>query len=213
MQTTTFYFVRHGETEYNRRGIVQGRGIDARLNATGRKQAVAVAHRLADVSFNAIYTSPLRRAVETMEAIAMMHADVPVYQVADLEEMAWGIYEGEPHTPRLQQVFAGYRARWRQGEFHLPVEGGESIRDVQVRAERAVATMLDRHAGQTVLVVTHGRFLRVLLSTVLEEYGLERMEEIEHTNTGVNTLCCREGCFEAVRLNCVAHLEAARDAA
>ena len=59
------------------------------------------------------------------------------------------------------------------------------------------------------LVVAHGRFLRVLLATLLNDYGLERMHEIHHTNTGVNHLVGDCDRFEARRLNCTAHLEAA----
>ncbi len=207
MSTTTFYFVRHGETEHNRRGIVQGRGVDASLNATGRAQAAAVARRLADVSFAAIYASTLRRAAETAEVIAHLHDGVPWHQLRDLEEMAWGVYEGRPFSPDVAYVFEGIKARWRRGDFGYRIEGGESILDVQRRGLRAVERVLERHAGETVLVVTHGRFLRVVLASLLDDYGLERMHEIAHANTGVNVLIWHAGRFEAERLNCVAHLE------
>ena len=207
MQECTLYFVRHGETEYNRRQIVQGRGIDAALNATGRAQAAAVAQRLADVPLEVIYASTLRRAVETAETIAAEHEGLRVRRLDDLAEMAWGVYEGRRHTPQLQQDFEGFRARWRDGDFAFRIEGGESILDVQQRGRRAVERILKQHPGETVLVVTHGRFLRVLLATLLDEYGLLRMEDIPHANTGVNTLRYREGRFEAHLLNCTAHLD------
>ena len=207
MPTTTLHFVRHGETEYNRQRIVQGSGIDAALNATGRAQARAVARRLAEVPLDAIYVSTLRRAIETAEEIAAAHGSVPVHQLGDLQEMAWGIYEGRPASPETNAAFADISARWRRGEFDYQIEGGESILDVQARGQRAVTHMLEQHPGETVLVVTHGRFLRVLLSTLLDEYGLERMHEIAHSNTAVNTLICRDGCFEAERINCTAHLD------
>ena len=56
------------------------------------------------------------------------------------------------------------------------------------------------------LVVTHGRLLRVLLSTILEDYGLARMQDIAHANTGVNVLRYSGGQFRAEQLNCTAHL-------
>ena len=208
MKECRLLFVRHGETEYNRRQIVQGRGIDAALNATGRAQAEAVAARLAGVAFDAIYASTLRRAIETALVIAAEHGALPVRRLDDLAEMAWGVYEGAPHTPQLRQDFERFRARWRRGEFDFRIEGGESILDVQARGRRAVDTILAAHPGETVLVVTHGRFLRVLLATLLDDYGLERMEEIPHANTGVNTLVYRNGRFEAELLNCTAHLDA-----
>ncbi len=206
MQTTTLYLVRHGETDYNRRDIVQGRGVDAVLNATGRTQAAAVARRLSDVRFDAIYTSTLRRAVETAEAIARAHQGVPFHHSTDLEEMDWGIYEGVP-SAQIRHDFEAITARWRQGDFGFRIEGGESILDVQQRGQRAVGRILEHHPGQTVLAVTHGRFLRVLVATLLEGYGLARMHEIQHANTAVNALTWRAGRCEAGLLNCTAHLD------
>jgi len=96
MPATTLYFVRHGETDYNRNSIVQGRGVDAPLNERGRRQAEALARRFAAVPLDAIYASPLRRALETAEAVRRYHPDVPFFQVVDLEEMDWGELEGNP---------------------------------------------------------------------------------------------------------------------
>lgn len=204
---TTFYFVRHGETEYNRRRIVQGRKINSRLNATGRAQAWRLAGRLADVPFGAIYTSTLRRAEETAAAIARRHPGVPRYRLAALDEMSWGIYEGVPARGAVLDAFDAVKAAWRGGAFGRAVEEGESALDVQRRALRAVELITARHAGQTVLVVTHGRFLRVLIASLLEDYGLERMHEVAHANTAVNHLVCRPcGAYEARLLNCTAHL-------
>ncbi len=207
MREITFHFVRHGETDHNRRGIVQGRGVDAVLNATGQAQAAALARRFAGVGLDAIYASTLRRAGATAEAVARHHEAVPLRRLADLEEMAWGVYEGRPFSPQVLEDFDVIQYQWRGGNFGLRIDGGESILDVQARGLRVVDALLDRHLDETLLVVTHGRFLRVLLSSLLDDYGLERMHEIEHANTGVNTLVWRDGRFHAERLNCTAHLD------
>ncbi|ARA95061.1 MAG: histidine phosphatase family protein [Bacteroidetes bacterium] len=208
MVETVFYFVRHGQTDYNRLGIVQGRGIDSRLNPVGEAQADALARRLQDVSFDAIYASTLRRALQTAEPLRRTRPQVPFYRLADLEEMSWGIYEGQPIGPDLRARLDAWQARWAQGCYDDPIDGGESILDVQRRALRAVEQMLDRHAGGTLLVVTHGRLLRVLLSSLLPEYGLARMQDIRHANTAVNQLVHRGDRFEARLLNCTIHLDA-----
>ena len=208
---TVFYFVRHGETDYNRDRIVQGRRINSVLNATGRAQAAAVAKRLAPLDLDAIYTSTLDRAVETASAIAGRHADVPVHRLADLEEMSWGIYEGEPPSAHIQEAFEEMYSRWGAGDYAYRVDEGESILDVQARALRAMDVILSRHAkqkrAQTVVVVAHGRLLRVLLASLLTTFGLERMHELRHANTCVNRLVYRDGAYEADLLNCTAHLE------
>jgi broad specificity phosphatase PhoE len=67
--------------------------------------------------------------------------------------------------------------------------------------------MLEREEGCTVLVVTHGRFLRIVLASLLDEYGLARMHELPHSNTAVNRLVHRKDTFEAELLNCTAHLD------
>ena len=210
-----FYFVRHGETDYNRDRIVQGRRINSTLNATGRAQAAAVAERLAALGLDAIYTSTLDRAVETATAIADRHPDVRVERLADLEEMSWGIYEGEPPSAHIQEAFEKMYSRWSAGDYAYRVDKGESILDVQERALRAMDYILSRHAEraqeqtqeQTVVVVAHGRLLRVLLASLLTRFGLERMHELRHTNTCVNRLLYRDGVYEADLLNCTAHLE------
>ncbi len=204
---TAFYFVRHGETEYNRRRIVQGRKINSRLNATGRAQARCLAERLAEVPFDAIYTSTLRRAEETAALLAEKHPGVPFYRLEALEEMSWGVYEGVPARGEVLDAFDAIKAAWRGGAFGRVVEEGESALDVQRRALQAVERIAARHAGQTVLVVTQGRFLRVLIASLLDEYGLARMHEVAHANTAVNHLVCRaDGAYEARLLNCIAHL-------
>ncbi len=209
MAVTTLYLVRHGETDYNRHNIVQGRGVDAPLNEQGRRQAKALARRFASMPLEAIYTSPLQRAVATAEAVRLYHPEVPLYRMADLAEMDWGHLEGKPYAPPYDAQIRAIYERWRAGAYDYPVPGGESILDVQRRALRALETILTQHEGETVLVITHGRFLRVLLASVLPEYGLARMDALPHTNTAVNHLVYENGRFKALRLNCTAHLEEA----
>lgn len=209
---TTLYLVRHGQTDYNRRRIVQGRGIDAPLDATGQQQADAVARRFEGVPLDAVYSSSLTRAVQTAERVAAPHG-LPVHRDADLDEMAWGALEGAHPSPELTATFAQFYDRWAEGRFEDRVEGGESILDVQRRGVAGVERIVARHAEERVLVVTHGRFLRVLLATLLDEYRLEQMQTLHHANTGVNHLEVIEGTFAAQVLNCTTHLNAFHEAA
>lgn len=207
-RATDLYLVRHGETEYNRRDIVQGGGIDSSLNNTGRAQAEALAGRLSSESIDAVYASTLRRAKQTAEIVAGPHEPVSKTFLRDLEEMAWGVFEGDLPSPEREEAMAAVKEDWRDGHYDRAIEGGESIREVQVRARRALKHIVTREAGRTVVVVAHGRYLRVLLATVLPSYGLEDMHRLDHTNTCVNRLVCRGGDFEAELLNCTSHLPA-----
>lgn len=205
---TTLYFARHGETDYNRDDVMQGRGVDLSLNATGRAQAAALADRLADVPFDVVFTSPLRRATETAAVLAAPHAPIDVHELPDLEEMSWGVYEGTGPSPERRRALRSLKTAWRDGDaFDTPIEGGESILEVQARALRAVRRILEDAAGRTALVVTHGRYLRVLLASILPGYGLHRMHEMHHSNTGLYRVVSAGGAFRADVRNSTTHLD------
>lgn len=204
--STVLYLVRHGETEYNRQNVVQGEGIDSEINATGRAQARALARRLQSVPVDALYASALRRAKQTAEVLARPHEPLSRTYLRDLNEMNWGVLEGEPPSVEREARMGSLKSAWREGGYDRAVEKGESIRDVQRRARRAIRHVVTREAGGTVLVVTHGRYLRVLLATILHGYGLEHMQELGHSNTCVNRVVYEEGRFRADLLNCTTHL-------
>lgn len=203
---TTIYFVRHGETEYNRQGIMQGSGIDSTLNETGIAQARSLASRLAQRSVDTIYASSLQRAQQTADIVAESMGPVSRHVLDDLKEMDWGVYEGSPPSEERDQALARIKAEWHTGSFGVRVEGGESILDVQQRAVRAAHHIINEARGQTIVAVTHGRFLRVLLASILEGYDLSRMSDFGHNNTSVNRVTHQDGVFRADLLNCTAHL-------
>lgn len=206
--STVLYLVRHGETDYNRDGIVQGSGIDSVLNETGRTQAQALAERLEGRSVDAVYASTLRRAKQTAAVAARPHEPVSKTFLRDLEEISWGIFEGEAPSPARDEAMQAVKDRWRAGDYDHAMQGGESIRDVQARALRAMEHVVTREAGRTVLVVAHGRYLRILLASVLEDYTLADMHRLGHANTCVNRIEYQNGGFRAATLNCTAHLPA-----
>lgn len=210
---TTLYLVRHGETEHNRRGIIQGGGVDSELNAAGRAQAKALAQRLRSVSIDTLYASTLQRAKQTADILARPHDPLSRTYLRDLSEMDWGVFEGEPPSEERDEAMGTLKSAWREGAYDRTVEGGESIRDVQERAQQAIRHILARDAGQTVLVVTHGRYLRVLLATILDDYGLEHMQELGHSNTCVNRVVVDDGRARAELQDCTAHLTSAEASA
>ncbi|MCS7082018.1 MAG: histidine phosphatase family protein [Bacteroidetes bacterium] len=200
-----FYIVRHGQTEPNRRNLLQGRGLDAPLNARGRAQAARLAERLAQQPLELIASSPLRRALETAQIIAARHPGVRVRQYPGLSEMDWGLYEGRLVDAELDAILRSLQEAWRQGHVERALPGGESPLDLQRRLRVVIEELLEDPA-QHILIVGHGRMLRVLLCTLLG-WGLERMEEIAHTNGALNVLRYGAGGFEALLLNDTSHLE------
>lgn len=206
---THLYLIRHAQTEYNRLGIVQGQGIDASINDHGRDQARLLARRLAEIDVDALYASTLARSIQTARSIAERHPrQLPIREEAALDEISWGVLEGEGPSPEIQRRMRTIKKAWRDGEYDRRLEGGESAEEVRRRGSKAVRRIAERHEGGTAVAVVHGRFLRIVLSDLL---GLEtaRMHEMDHSNTGLNHLVVEEGTFTDRRLNCVRHLDEA----
>src|SRR5437763_621080 len=145
---TTILLARHGETDWNVEGRLQG-WDDRPLNATGRTQARELAERLADVPFDAVYASDLSRARETAELVAEPHG-VPVVVDSDLREMDYGSWSGLTRS-EIEERFPGQTRH--DGETRE-----EHLGRVLAAAERIAA----RHPGERVLIVSHGGSLRAL---------------------------------------------------
>ena len=203
----TLTFARHGETDYNAEGRVQGRGIDSDLNARGRQQAERLAARLADQPFDAVYTSSMRRTHQTVAPLLAVRPQLAPVALADFDEMHWGVYEGRGASPDLREQYARYVDAWTGGAFELAVDGGESPRDVERRAVRAVDAIRDAHGEGEVLVVTHGRLLRVLLASLLPAYTLHRMQDLTHGNTALSVVEFGPDGARARALNDTQHLD------
>lgn len=147
-----FWFLRHGETDWNRENRTQGR-TDVPLNANGLAQAEAAAARLVGRGVARVVASPLTRARHTAEIIAGVLA-VPVSLREDLQEANFGAHEGE--------VMGAWFASWVD-EKVVP-EGGESFAAVRTRAVAAVNAVL---AGDGMaLIVAHGGFFRTVRSAM-----------------------------------------------
>jgi probable phosphoglycerate mutase len=145
---TTLLLVRHGETDWNAEGRLQGH-TDRPLNEYGRRQAKELADRLAgEDPVDAIYASDLARAKETAEIVGE-RLGLPVVVDVDLREKHWGNWEGLTGDERAAIEFAG--------------ESTEAHRE---RVMRAVRRIVERHPEQRIVVVTHGGSLRRIQAAV-----------------------------------------------
>ena len=145
---TTLLLVRHGETDWNAEGRLQGQ-TDRPLSAYGRRQAKELAGELADEEFDAVYSSDLARARETAEIVGE-RLGLPVVLDPGLREKDWGSWEGLTGAERETVDFVG-----------------ESTERHQERVLRALRRIAERHPGGRVLVVTHGGSMRRVQTTVL----------------------------------------------
>ncbi len=157
MTKTIVYLVRHGETAWNAAGRCQGT-IDVPLNAVGRAQASALRTALSDVDFSCAYSSPLSRARETA-AIVLAGRITPVYTDAALRELSYGRWQGR--APNAWPI--GSARRWTATPWHMTFPGGECLEDVYRRVTPFWDRLVRAHAGEIVLLVTHGHINRLLL--------------------------------------------------
>ncbi|MDR8391759.1 histidine phosphatase family protein [Aliifodinibius sp. S!AR15-10] len=204
MPITNLFIIRHGETEYNRIGRMQGRGIDQPLNETGRLQARATAKYLKDFGIDIAVSSSLKRSKETAGIVADDYK-VNLLSYKELDEIDFGIYEGQ-YSKDIQDELDTIHERWQKGEVHLAIEGGESPSQALDRVSRRMVSVIEEHEGKNILVVLHGRLIRILLSYWLG-YGLERMHEIKHSNGALYHLKWNGKAFEIVCLNKTDHLQ------
>lgn len=198
------YLVRHGETYYNEKNLIQGRQIDAELNKTGKQQAADLVPWFQDVPVGQVYCSSLVRTQQTAKPILELK-NIPYSYHPELDELDYGDFEGQS-IREDNQPYHDLRNSWIQGDISRQAPNGESPLDVLHRADPASKKLIRDSQNDHILFMIHGRLLRILLSHWLG-YGLERMQEIKHANTAINILEFQNDAFTPVRLHITDHLK------
>jgi len=199
--------IRHGVTTYNVEARLQGQQ-EIPLSPSGERQALTVGAALAAEPIDAIYTSDLQRARQTAEAIAMHHR-CPVLLWPELREVALGIFEG--HTNQeLEELYPRELALWRQHPLDVAPPGGESRRHLFQRVAHAYERLLTERQQGTVVWVTHGGVVGVLLCYVL---GVDpgRAWMFRRDNCGITELAIMDRSAILMRVNDTCHLRGLTD--
>lgn len=176
----TLYVVRHGQTDWNSEGKIQG-NTDNSLNATGLRQAEEVAKQLGAVQVDQIYPSALARAIQTAEAIAA-GIDAPIAPDARLNERSRGIYEGRVQA----EVKDEFQPRFAALDDDM--EGGESLRSIAERVGAFTREMVEKHMGQTVMVVGHSGVNPLVIGELIDLPPERAIGEIKQGNDEVYKL-------------------------
>jgi broad specificity phosphatase PhoE len=177
---------------------------DVRLSEEGYRQAEAVGRTLAERPLAAVYSSPLRRALDTALAIASPHG-LAVQVDRAFREMSFGRWEGLT-GPEIEALDPnGYRC-WVETPAQAVPLSGECLADVRERVLAGLADVKARHAGQTVALVSHGIPGRLLL---LEALGLDlnRLWSVSLSATGVSELEFRDDWTAVHCMNTLVHLD------
>ncbi len=203
---TELILIRHGETDWNRELRFQGQ-LDVPLNAVGHEQARRVAERLAQAPLQHLVSSDLLRARQTAEPVGA-HPLQPVPLAPELSmalrEQHFGIAEGL-RVADIKAQHAEAWARWVRFEADYAFEGGESTRQFHARVVAAVQALGRRHAGQTLVVVTHGGVLDMVYRTA-RGLSLSGPRQSEIPNAGLNRVRVVGESIEIVQWADTAHL-------
>ncbi len=164
MKSTRLYIIRHGETEWNLKRIIQGHA-DSPLTDSGRAQAMAIATRLQGLEFNTLYSSDLGRAVSTAQYISDKCGH-PIFTDERLRELNYGVFEGLNEAEAARRFPKEFKfLKNRDPEYIIP--GGESYNQFSARAISCLEELMDKHKGEQIMVITHGGILSRLFRHAL----------------------------------------------
>lgn len=175
------YIIRHGQTDFNAKHIIQGSGIDSDLNHVGRSQGQAFFQKYQNVPFQAVLTSNLKRTQQTV--LPFIQKGLPWEKHPTIDEMCWGIHEGKKGTPAMRDEYIKMVNEWKKGNYDYKITEAESARELADRLQ-IFANHLKVRKEDTILVCSHGRAMRCMMA-VLKEEELSEMEQYNHSNTGL----------------------------
>jgi broad specificity phosphatase PhoE len=191
--------VRHGETDWNVRELVQGhKGVP--LNKKGLEQAKKAGLRLKKEPIDIIYSSDLKRAKQTAAEIAKFHK-VPTRYSKLIRERKFGKLEGISR--------AEYK-KLRDGsgvpKYLYRPPGGENYIDIRKRVRKFLAMLSKKHSNQTVVVVSHGGVIRAFIA-IFTKKAFENIYDIEHNNASISMIELNRGSPPKIHyLNSTEHL-------
>jgi len=195
--------LRHAETDWNRERRYQG-WTDTGLSDVGRAQAVAVGRFLAHHPLAAVWSSPLRRALDTAVAIAARQ-DLAVQVDPAFRELSFGEWEGLT-VDQVMSRFPDQYKLWQDAPHLVARPGGETLKEARERVLDGLAALRTAHDGQTVCVVAHGVTVRILILEALG-LGLERLWSLHASPTGLSELEFRDDWTALHRMNTLVHLD------
>ncbi|MBE2894098.1 histidine phosphatase family protein [Spirabiliibacterium falconis] len=207
-----FYIIRHGRTEWNERGLLQGHG-DSPLTKAGIAGAKATADALSDIDFTAAYSSELPRAFNTAKLI-IGDRTLPIITLAGLNEQAFGTWEGQ-HITQLSALSEFHAMRTDPMHYHATTNGGETFEQLYHRVTRCMHTIIHQHQHGAILLVSHGHTLRLLLHSLQGgswQTHRDPTQSFSVLNTAINHVRYTQltpeanGTFKMLRCNDTSHL-------
>ena len=194
------YIIRHAETEYNRKGIIQGSEVDSDINDVGESQANSFYEYYKNINFDKIYVSDLKRTFQTIRRFTENGSSYE--KLKEFNEISWGVNQGKNDD---LEDYARLIDTWLAGNLDNKFEEGESPNEMSERLVKGFDKVLDDD-HDTVLLCIHGRALRILLSKIIDN-DLTKMDKYVHSNTGLYILELKNGKYEILGSNLRNHLQ------
>jgi 2,3-bisphosphoglycerate-dependent phosphoglycerate mutase len=183
-QVTRLYLMRHAQTADISR--FHGAESDIGLSDWGHEQSRLVCKRFSGLPISAVYSSAMRRAVDTALPIAV-ELGIKPKQVKDLHERKMGELAGASRQD-FRHIYTDAMSAWSAGDLDYTHESGESFRMMQKRGIPALVQILNQHFDESIIVVSHGMLIRVLLASLVPAIPLTNLNDIKIDNVAVNEL-------------------------
>ncbi|UXP31607.1 histidine phosphatase family protein [Reichenbachiella agarivorans] len=203
MKSKNIYLIRHGQTDFNKQKRVQGRGIDSDLNLLGRLQAAAFFEVYKDVKFDKIYTSSLKRTVQSVQGF--IDQGIPYESLSGFDEISWGLHEGLPYDEARHARYLEGIDEWGKGNLNHRVGEGDTPIEVRDRQIQAMDYVLSQENEHNILIATHGRAMRFQLCWMMG-MPLSDSELFEHANLCLYQLRYDENKYEIIKRCDISHL-------
>lgn len=198
---TTFFLVRHGETAWTAERRYQGCS-DTSLSPFGKLQARELSKRVKKMKIAKVYTSGLTRAKQTGQAIARMLGQNPVID-SRLNEFGFGKWEGKTAKELFQAKSPAF-LKWCSGQWVNP-PNGEKLTAFKRRVRGFLLSVLKKHKGKSILVVSHGGPIKMLVFEALK-LPFRSFWNLRIDTASISVITCYPGFTQLTALNDIAHL-------
>ncbi len=198
------YITRHGETEWNKRKLVQG-WKDSPLTEAGLLGAKQLRERMKEVKLDCVVSSPLFRAYETATIIVGDRA-VPIVQNETLKEINCGDFEGYSFI-EIWQKYPEMKKAHELDPLNFKYPNGESLVEFNHRVVEGFKKLIEKHHGQDILIVAHGGTIKGLTSYMIEKADPYDWFKEVVDNCSLTTIQFKKSQFSLVEYNDTSHLK------
>ena len=199
------YLVRHGQTLWNQERRTQGQ-IDISLSENGINQAELLSDRLADISFDSIYASDLKRAFQTAEIIAEKHG-LKVVPIKEFREINMGVWQGLTWE-EIEEKYPDAARVWREKPSLANIPECEGIYNAAERVLKAFRALTEKHKHDNrILIVSHGLVIGVLFCLLHDIHVDNFRLQFGQGNTAVNIIEYDGEKFNSTLINCTKHYD------